>query len=106
MFRPTGLRPISRNILRQQALNGRYAFRRSFFEGPQKNTTISVAAAPVGRNLTALLTAGLLGGFVVYQLATEPVVKTESLHTPAVAAEDLKSRLSAQHVQVRKFRVL
>lgn len=105
MFRPTsyGLCSISRNIPRQQALIGRPACRRGFSVGPQKNSTISVTAAPVKRNMAALLVAGLLGGFVVYKLAIEPVVKAEGLHAPLAAAEDLKSRLSAQHVQVRRL---
>lgn len=104
MFRPTsyGLCSISRNIPRQQALIGRAACRRGFSVGPQKTPTISVTAAPVKGSMAALLAAGLLGGFVVYQLATEPVVKAEDLHAPLVAPEDLKSRLSAQHVQVRR----
>lgn len=104
MLRSTsyGLCSISRNIPRQQALIGRAACRRGFSVGPQKNSTISVTTAPVRRSMAALLAAGLLGGFVVYQLATEPVVKAEGLHAPLAAPEDLKSKLSAQHVQVRR----
>lgn len=93
MFRPALLRSISRNVPRLQA-------RRGFSAGPQKIPTISIAAAPVKRDTTALFFAGLLGGFVVYQLATEPVVKAEG---PLAAAEDLKSKLSVQHVQVRRL---
>lgn len=69
--------------------------------GPQIKTAVSVTAASAKRSTTALLAAGLLGGFVAYQLATEPVVKAEGPRAPA--AEDLKSRLSAQHVQVRRL---
>lgn len=100
MFRPASLRSISRNIPRQQALISRSASRRGFPTGPQKNPAISVAAAPVGRNMTALFFAGLLGGFVVYKLATEPVVRAEG---PLAAAEDLKLKLGAQHIQVRRL---
>lgn len=100
MFRPTSLRSLPRSILTQQARSGRSAFSRSLFVRPQKKTAVFVAAASAKRSTTALLAAGLLGGFVVYQLATEPVVKAEGPHAPAATAEDLKSMLSAQHVQV------
>lgn len=99
MFRPASLRSISRNIPRQQTPISRSASRRGFPARPQETPTISITAAPVKRNITPLFFAGLLGGFVVYQLATEPVVKAEG---PLAAAEDLKSKLSAQHVQVRR----
>ncbi|KAL0638102.1 hypothetical protein Q9L58_002883 [Maublancomyces gigas] len=100
MLRPTSLRSLPRSIPAPQAWSGRSAFRRGLFVGPQQKTAVSVAAVSAKRSTTALLAAGLLGGFVAYQLATEPVLRAEGPRAPA-AAEDLKSRLSAQHVQVK-----
>lgn len=37
---------------------------------------------------------------MTYQLATEPVIRAEEIAVVSPAAVDLKSKLSAQHVQV------
>lgn len=96
MFKP-GLRSISRSIPRQHVSNSGAACRRSLFtRHTQRPIT---ATATVGRNTTAITTAVLVGGFLAYQLSTEPLVQAEA-PSPVTTAEDLKSRLSVQHVQV------
>lgn len=92
MFKPASLRSIPRSIPKQQVLS------RGVFTGPRQRPTVSTAAAAaVKRNKSALAAVGLLGGFVAYQLSTQPVVRAEAAALPA---EDLKSGLSAQHEQV------
>lgn len=91
MFKPASLRSIPRSIPKQQVLS------RGVFTGPRQRPTVSVAAAAVKRNKSALTAVGLLGGFVAYQLSTQPVVLAEAAALPA---EDLESGLSAQHEQV------
>lgn len=100
MFKPACLRSIARNIPRQQAFSGRAVCHRAISTGSRQRSIGSIATLAVKRNTTALTAAGLLGGFILYQLSTQPVVQAEATTSPA---EDLKSKLSVQHVQVRLF---
>lgn len=63
-------------------------------------STARTAKPVIGKGPSALIATAIVGGFVIYQLATEPVIRAEEIAVVSPAAVDLKSKLSAQHVQV------
>ncbi|RPB15288.1 RCC1/BLIP-II [Morchella conica CCBAS932] len=64
-------------------------------------STARTAKPVIGKGPSALIATAIVGGFVIYQLATEPVIRAEEIAVVSPAAVDLKSKLSAQHVQVK-----
>ncbi|RPB00386.1 hypothetical protein L873DRAFT_811387 [Choiromyces venosus 120613-1] len=96
MFQPIGTASNLRFVLsRQTKLGSRFVYCRNTSTIPRSRASPNLSA---GHRKTFTTTLGLLGGLAIYQWAYGIEVHAEA--PPASSTEDLKRKLSVQHIQV------
>ena len=96
MFKPICTASSLRSVLSKQAnLGSRFGYCRNVSASPRSRTSFNLSP---GNRKTITATIGLLGGLAICQWASGMEVHAEA--PPAVSTEDLKRKLSVQHIQV------
>lgn len=96
MFKPICAASSLRFVLsRQTKLGSRSVYYRSKSASSRSRTSFNISP---GNRKTVAATLGLLGGLAICQWGSGMEVHAEA--PPAVSTEDLKRKLSVQHVQV------
>ena len=96
MFKPVcAVSNIRFVLLRQTKIGSRFAYSRSTSASSHSRTSSNFSS---GNRKTVATTLGLLGGLAICQWGSGMEVHAEA--PSAVSTEDLKRKLSVQHIQV------